>query len=324
MDSVPFPMIDVNEGRHLRRRRSIAREVLGLMSSLCVVSLVCVGVYLGVTTNTPFQKAGNSDRPRSAKSRQQTSKRSPASRAEVQPEPVLPVAHLRPVTGREGAVVHASPSTRTPYKTGQADKLISQALRAAKEGMFARANNLAGEARHVCADHPAATGAWYLVAYAARYSELADEAITQLSSANDAVDLGPAYGCGAFIERNGDEYTFLCGGKKERFSIGELNVMQGVRFSITRQFLNNADFNANHLVLAAAHHFMDIDEKGLYSVESPEKCRAAAVELCERAMGREDEAAKHARHILLLFAWLESQPPADEVRPRDSVAQGLF
>ena len=93
----------------------------------------------------------------------------------------------------------------------------------------------------------------------------------------DNVDLGPKFGRAAFVEREGDTYKFRWQGGALKLTITELDATDGVRFSITRQFLGYADFTANHLILAAVHHLKNIDETGGCNVEAPEKCLAAAV-----------------------------------------------
>jgi hypothetical protein len=177
--------------------------------------------------------------------------------------------------------------------------------------MFIRANDLADDARHVWPDHPAAEGARYLAAYAEKYPALADEAIERISG--DNVDLGPKYGRAAFIERMGDTYKFHRQGGKLELTIAALNGTDGVRFCITRQFLDNADLTANHLILAAIHYLKNLDETGCCNVKAPEKCLAAAVARCSRATGRNDEAAEHAKHMRALFEWLGPEAAASEM-----------
>lgn len=192
----------------------------------------------------------------------------------------------------------------------RADALVVESLGAAKEGLFVKANDLAQDALRLCPDHPAATGAWYLAAYAQQYTKLADEALERL---NGDVDLGSKYGIAAFIERNGDTYTFRCRGANRKFTSRQLGAMNGVRFRITRQFLDNAENPANDLILAAVHYLKSIDTSGNQNLANPAASLDAAVTRCTNATRGADGLAEHAGHVLALFRWLEARPAVSAV-----------
>ena len=190
----------------------------------------------------------------------------------------------------------------------EADGLVMRSLEAAKEGRFATANDLAEQALRVFPQHRAAAGAWFLAGYAQQYTRLADEALAQLNNNNDEIELGPRYGRAAFIERNDDVYTLRCRGSNKKFTIQQLNGMNGVRFRITRQFLDNADLPANNLILAAVHHLKSIDETGNYNHANADTCLDAAVARCQKAASRSDVVAEQAKQILELFDWMRGRP----------------
>jgi hypothetical protein len=84
--------------------------------------------------------------------------------------------------------------------------------------------------------------------------------------------------------------------------------MNGVRFRITRQFLDNADLPANNLILAAVHHLKSIDETGNYNHANADTCLDAAVARCQKAASRSDVVAEQAKQILELFDWMRGRP----------------
>jgi hypothetical protein len=309
------PLFVVTE-RPRQPTRSLASRVFSFVSSVVVVGLICGGVYFGVTSNKPYVVGGEGGAPGLVKVPPKPPRPITTDGGGKEPDPIETVIHERSLTEGSGDVVTASPNNQKAETHAQASDLVLASLKSAKQGMFTKANDLVEEARHICPDHPGATGAWYLAAYAEKYSNLADEALTRLNGANDSVDLGPKFGRGAFIERNEDEYTFRCRGKNTKFPLAKLNAMDGVRFGITRQFLDNADLPANHLILAGIHYLKDIDETGRYNHKSREKCVAAAVDRCERVTSREDDVAEHATHMLALFEWLGSQADEQESASR--------
>ena len=309
MNPPPVPQISVVAVRSPRRKRSIVSELFGLVSSLAIVGLICCGVYFGVTSNKPFMKGAEAGPPVVMKPRAHTAKPIIPDGGGKVAETVEQTTHEQPVLEKGTSDFEGSDPTKQQDKEiAGPDALVHESLKAAKQGMFGKANDLADEARQLAYDHPAATGAWYLAAYAEKYPDLADEALEKLNG--DDVYLGPKYGRAAFVEREGDIYKFRWRGGKLELTLAELQKMDDVRFEMTRKFLDNADLTANHLILAAVHYLKNIDETGRYNFKQPEKCLEAAVARCEKAAGRGDEAAEHAEHMLGLFAWLESEPKA--------------
>lgn len=201
-------------------------------------------------------------------------------------------------------------------RTAKVNRLIGESLKAARQGLFVKANDLAQDALQLQPDHQAAKGAWYLAAYAKQYTDLADEALSRLNSANTDVYLGPKYGRGAFVERDGDVVSFRCKGGKQSFTLQQLNSMDGVRFRITRQYLDNADNPANHLILAGMHYLKCIDEKGSFNAADPAACLDAAMTRCSKAVDANAEASGHAKDILALLVWLKGQPSLNDVATR--------
>lgn len=309
MNPPPVPRISVVDVRSPRRKRSIVSELFGLVSSFTVVGLICCGVYFGVTSNKPFMKGAEAGPPVVVKPRTHTAKPIIPDGGGKVAETVKQTTHEQPVLDDVTSDFEGSDSTKPQNEEiARPDALVHESLKAAKQGMFGKANDLADEARQLAYDHPAATGAWYLAAYAEKYPALAYEALEKLNG--DDIYLGRKYGRVAFVEREGDIYKFRWRGGKLELTLAELQKMDDVRFEMTRKYLDNADFTANHLILAAIHHLKNIDETGRYNLKQPEKCLEAAVARCEKAAGQGDEAAKHAGHMLALFAWLESEPTA--------------
>lgn len=298
------PQLVVVARRPSRRTRSVLSEVTTLVSSLAVVASISYLVYIGLPphqwpTITPSRRASSPAetlRPAVAKG---------GGKSSSHTEPVVYAPRSAPKPPRPAP--HPTPTPQpTDARVARADALVVASLKAAGEGMFIKANDLAHEARDVCSDHPAAFGAWYLAAYTKQYTELADEALTRLNGANDDVFLGTKLGRGAFVERNDDTYTFFVKGRHIRLTEHELTQIDGVRSGITRRFLDKADNPANHLILASIHYGKHLDETGQLNLAQPKKCLIEAVGRCKRVAERDGEPAEHARHMLSMFAWIES------------------
>lgn len=306
MNAPDFPLVVVVPRHSLRRERSMSTEIQALVSSFVIVSLMCYGVYLGITTGkaatTPTRATKTGVVKQSMEGDQPITPRGSGKER----TPVQQVTHVKPVTSGRKNGTASSADRRVSSAADRADALVLESLKAARQGLFTKANDLAQEARRLCPNHPAATGAWYIAAYAEQYTGLADEALSRLNGAHDDIDLGPKYGRSAFVERNGDAYTFRTKGGHKSFTATQLNNMDGVRFRIARQFLDNGDMPANDLILAAIHHLKNIDESGSYSRYNPERSLVAAQARCRGAADRGGEVSGHARHLLDLFAWLQA------------------
>jgi hypothetical protein len=98
--------------------------------------------------------------------------------------------------------------------------------------------------------------------YVREYTRLADEARKELNGSN-IVDLGKGKGECAFIEQGDDWVTFRVNGKNTRFTNQELSNILGLRFRITRQFLDNASHPGNDLILGAYQYVHGLDPDGV-------------------------------------------------------------
>jgi hypothetical protein len=98
--------------------------------------------------------------------------------------------------------------------------------------------------------------------YVREYTRLADEARKALNGSN-VVDLGKGKGECAFIEQGDDWVTFRVKGKNTRFTNQELSNILGLRFRITRQFLDNASNPGNDLILGAYQYIHGLDPDGV-------------------------------------------------------------
>jgi len=132
--------------------------------------------------------------------------------------------------------------------------------------------------------------------YVREYTRLADEARKALNGSN-VVDLGPGKGECAFIEQGDGWVTFRVNGKNTRFTDQELSNIPGLRFRITRQFLDNASNPGNDLILGAYQyiHCLDPDGKPLGARLNPIPDRWVKATHCPDAITRE-----HAAQMLEL------------------------
>lgn len=287
-------------------------ELFRFVSSFVIVGLICGGVYLGVTLNGPLMKGADAGTVNVLSRPTKPARPTVPNGGGKAPEQIRPATYEVPISDKEGSDSRTSEPTHSQTNSGaRADILVHESLAAAKHGEFGKANDLANEARQLASDHPAATGAWYLAAYAKNYPDLADEALEKMGG--DDIYLGAKYGRVAFVERDEDTYKFRWRGGKLELSLAELKKMDDVRFGLTRKYLDNANHTANHLILAAVHYLKNIDETGRYNLEEPVTCLGAAVARCEIAVGKGDEVSEHARQMLALFAWLESQTTVYEL-----------
>ena len=138
----------------------------------------------------------------------------------------------------------------------------------------------------------------FLVAYQRQYSDLADKALDALNG-NNVVFLGKKYGNVAFIERNGNSITFRVPGRNKAFTVKELNGTPGVRFGITKQFLDNAQNPANNLILGAWHFITQQTSDGLVDTDGS---RRAARDCWQKAVlfGNPD-IGEHATQMITLL-----------------------
>ena len=213
--------------------------------------------------------------------------------------PVVPLgkggaAHPKPQPAPQQQV---PPPVRL-QNTAAAEEHITNAIKNARQGSFDEADRDAQKALRAAPGFQEAAAVRFLVAYQRQYSDLADKALDALNG-NNVVFLGKKYGDVAFIERNGDSITFRVPGRNKAFTVKELNGTPGVRFGITKQFLDNAQNPANNLILGAWHFITQQTSDGLVNTEGS---RRAARDYWQKAvlLGN-PEIGKHATQMITLL-----------------------
>jgi hypothetical protein len=178
--------------------------------------------------------------------------------------------------------------------------VIEQAIIACREGRFDDADELGLKAMRAAPADPRGEAVRRLQAYVRQYSDLADQAVDGMNGATE-VDLGRPYGVGAFVERAGDEIVFLARGRHERFTVERFNSLDGVRFRVTRQFLENGGKSANDLILGAVHFVQQRDEKGAFQADGSGVHQAAQARWTAASRSTAPLIADHARALLSLL-----------------------
>ena len=213
--------------------------------------------------------------------------------------PVVPLgiggaAHPKPQPAPQQQV---PPPVRL-QNTAAAEEHITNAIKNARQGSFDEADRDAQKALRAAPGFQEAAAVRFLVAYQRQYSDLADKALDALNG-NNVVFLGKKYGDVAFIERNGDSITFRVPGRNKAFTVKELNGTPGVRFGITKQFLDNAQNPANNLILGAWHFITQQTSDGLVDTDGS---RRAARDYWQKAvlLGN-PEIGKHATQMITLL-----------------------
>ena len=213
--------------------------------------------------------------------------------------PVVPLgngwaAHPKPQPAPQPQV---PPPVRL-QNTAAAEEHITNAIKNARQGSFDEADRDAQKALRAAPGFQEAAAVRFLVAYQRQYSDLADEALDALNG-NNVVFLGTKYGDVAFIERNGNSITFRVPGRNKAFTVKELNGTPGVRFGITKQFLDNAQNPANNLILGAWHFITQQASDGLVDTDGS---RRAARDYWQKAvlLGN-PEIGKHATQMITLL-----------------------
>ena len=175
---------------------------------------------------------------------------------------------------------------------------IKNAIKNARQGSFDEADRDAQKALRAAPGFQEAAAVRFLVAYQRQYSDLADKALDALNG-NNVVFLGKKYGNVAFIERNDDSIKFRVQGRNKAFTVKELNGTPGVRFGITKQFLDNAQNPANNLILGAWHFITQQTSDGLVDTDGS---RRAARDCWQKAVlfGHPD-IGEHATQMITLL-----------------------
>ena len=213
--------------------------------------------------------------------------------------PVVPLgngwaAHPKPQPAPQPQV---PPPVRL-QNTAAAEEHITNAIKNARQGSFDEADQDAQKALRAAPGFQEAAAVRFLVAYQRQYSDLADKALDALNG-NNVVFLGKKYGNVAFIERNGNSITFRVPGRNKAFTVKELNGTPGVRFGITKQFLDNAQNPANNLILGAWHFITQQTSDGLVDTDGS---RRAARDCWQKAVlfGNPD-IGEHATQMITLL-----------------------
>ena len=213
--------------------------------------------------------------------------------------PVVPLgiggaAHPKPQPAPQQQV---PPPVRL-QNTAAAEEHITNAIKNARQGSFDEADRDAQKALRAAPGFQEAAAVRFLVAYQRQYSDLADKALDALNG-NNVVFLGKKYGNVAFIERNDDSIKFRVQGRNKAFTVKELNGTPGVRFGITKQFLDNAQNPANNLILGAWHFITQQTSDGLVDTDGS---RRAARDCWQKAVlfGNPD-IGEHATQMITLL-----------------------
>lgn len=243
-----------------RYRRGITIENLtGAVGSLVMCGTVLLGVGWFVN--------------QSWKDLKDRTKQAPAPELAVVEEKPVPrtvgTGRGKPATlGRNPAVPAGNQvASQQVGRGGEANarKQLEDALTLARQGSFDEALRLSQRAAKALPDQ--GEGLELIVEYSRQYPGLADQAVKALNGSSE-VDLGRPFGKAQFVDQNANEITFFAKGQHETFSIEKFNSLKGVRFRVTRDFLDNAENPANDLILGACHFLMKVNDKGENADES--------------------------------------------------------
>lgn len=165
----------------------------------------------------------------------------------------------------------------------EARKNLTQAIAAARKGAHDEATPLIRSAARAL---PAESEGLNLsLAYFEQYPGLADKARLALNG-NSEVDLGPQLGRAQFVEQDSDSITFFARGKHERMTLEQFNELEGVRFRVTRDYLDRAASPVNDLILGASHFLLQIDDDGKADVTKARDAAQRRFQSAIRSMNR--------------------------------------
>ncbi len=209
------------------------------------------------------------------------------------------VTNTNPAGTGKGGSSRASVSPATS-STQECEQHVIAAIQACREGRFDAADDFGRKATKASPKDPRGLAVRLLAGYLQQYPVLADEAINRMNAAVE-VDLGRPHGIGAFVDRHDDEVVFIANGRHVTFSLREFNALNGVRFRVTRQFLENGRQPANDLILGAMHFVKQIDETGVYREGGESSRRAASIRWQAAAGSHDAQVAGHAKTLLALM-----------------------
>jgi hypothetical protein len=180
------------------------------------------------------------------------------------------------------------------------EQRVQDGIRACREGLFVAAVDLGREVARLAPNDPRGKAVQLLALYAEQYPRLADEAIDRMNGAVE-VYLGRRYGLGAFVERIDDDLVFMAKGRHVRFTVREFNALDGVRFRVTKQYLENGNQPANDLILCAMHRATQLKADGTFDQTGALSLQAARDRWETAARSHDDQVADHARSLLSLL-----------------------
>jgi len=140
---------------------------------------------------------------------------------------------------------------------------LKQAKKLAGEGSFDEALRLAGRAKRAMPDE--SEGLMLMIDYVEQYTGLADAAQLALNGSSE-VDLGGKWGKAQFVQQDAESITFFAKGKHERFTQAQFEGIKGVRFRVTRDFLDRAANPTNDLIIGSYQFLMRVNESGILNV----------------------------------------------------------
>lgn len=293
----PFaPALDLNLDfpTVVRRRRSASGDIENIATAIGVL-VVCgllifgVGCFIQQWFDEMPKKRNGVATTNAFPSEPQRPNVAAGSGSPTRPAPVATPANITRAKRRVGPV--------SPRETTAARDILSQALTLAQQGSFDEAHAVAARAAAGMPDE--ANALQLMVEYARQYSDLADKARLALNG-SDEIDLGTRHGKGQFVEQDAERIVFFKNGAHEPLSIKEFNGLPGVRFRVTRDFLERRqDLPANSLILGSYQYLLQLDRDGL---EDHAASRSEAETRFGSAADAEDPAvADHARLMLALL-----------------------
>jgi hypothetical protein len=185
----------------------------------------------------------------------------------ISPAPVPPVVNrgggLPAPTAddnRESQAPGPAPGPKSPRDKPTAREHLEAAVKHAREQSFGAALELAQKAKPEMPEE--SDGLALMVAYVRQYLTLADDARLALNGSSE-LDLGPKYGRVQFIEQNDTDISFFSQGRRETLPIRKFNSLPGVRFRVTRDYLDRAKNPANDLILGSYNFLLKVDANGV-------------------------------------------------------------
>jgi hypothetical protein len=276
----PGPPIVLRRPVVYRSGNDVAQIALGIVSLFVIVFVVGFGA---VVFANPAPKV-----PR---------KRLPPTPVRTTEDTVIQTVGGNPAEpSNEGQKRPPKPIVAKADGRAQALRHLKDAVAKIKDSLFDVGEEYARKAYKADPTCAEANAVLLVSGYVREYTRLADEARKALNGSN-TFNLGPSKGECAFIEQGDGWVTFRVNGKNTRFTDQELSNIKGLRFRITRQFLDNASNPGNDLILGAYQyiHCLDPDGKPLGSRLNPIPDRWVRATHCPDAITRE-----HAAQMLEL------------------------